>query len=161
MDNETALRSKIAPCELPPNLVLEIMARLPVKSLLRFRCVCKAWRHTISDNVAFRGAHLRAQKPRLLVWTSTREDHRNKVTTIGLYVSEESVALADTMDLPHEDDAHFFAHCGGLVLVPMETVVRVVNPATRRVLPLPPSSNSVATDCFYKLLIHQVLGNVN
>ncbi|XP_039788644.1 putative F-box protein At1g47790 [Panicum virgatum] len=39
---------KTAP-ELLDEIVLEILARLPVKSLLRFRSVCKAWRATISD----------------------------------------------------------------------------------------------------------------
>ncbi|XP_050383993.1 F-box/kelch-repeat protein At3g23880-like [Argentina anserina] len=31
-------------------LIVEILARLPAKSLLRFRCVCKAWRALISES---------------------------------------------------------------------------------------------------------------
>ncbi|XP_044352704.1 F-box protein At1g11270-like [Triticum aestivum] len=105
------------PPHMPSELVLEIVAWLPVKSLLRFRCVCKAWRDTISDDAAFHRAHLRAQPPRLLISTCTEEDRMNKVTTIGLYVSEESAALADTIDFP-EDHTYYFSHCNGLVLMP-------------------------------------------
>jgi F-box interacting protein len=122
-------RSKMAPY-LPPELVWEIMVRLPVKSLLRFRCSCKTWLDMISDDAEFRGAHLRVQRPCLLGWSSTKEDRRNKVT----------------MELPLEDLAHSFAHCDGLVLMPTETVVRVFNPATRRLLTLPQSSIRILTD---------------
>ena len=34
---------------LPDEIVLEILARLPVKSVLRFRCVCKSWCSYITD----------------------------------------------------------------------------------------------------------------
>jgi hypothetical protein len=39
-------------------IVEEILVRLPVKSLVRFKSVCKAWRATISDPIFIR-AHLR------------------------------------------------------------------------------------------------------
>ena len=35
---------------LPDEIIENILLRLPVKSLLRFRCVCKAWRALISDS---------------------------------------------------------------------------------------------------------------
>jgi F-box interacting protein len=65
------------------------------------------------------------------------------VTTISIYVSEsgESGALEDTMELPLKVQPHSFAHCDGLVLMPTKTDVRVLNPATRRVVTLPSSSN--------------------
>ncbi|KAK9084688.1 hypothetical protein Sjap_025099 [Stephania japonica] len=34
---------------LPPEVILEIIARLPIRSLLQFRCVCKAWRTLAQD----------------------------------------------------------------------------------------------------------------
>jgi F-box interacting protein len=82
----------------------------------------------------------------LLAWRSTKDDRRNMITTINIYASEsdESTALEDTMKLPLEAQPHSFAHCDGLVLMPTETEVRVLNPATRRVVTLPSSSNGVA-----------------
>ncbi|XP_057448180.1 F-box/kelch-repeat protein At3g23880-like [Lotus japonicus] len=43
---------------LPFDLVVEIMCRLPVKPVLRFRCVCKSWKSLISDP-RFAKKHLR------------------------------------------------------------------------------------------------------
>ncbi|XP_057432922.1 F-box/kelch-repeat protein At3g23880-like [Lotus japonicus] len=43
---------------LPFDLVVEILCRLPVKSLLQLRCVCKSWNSLISDS-KFAKKHLR------------------------------------------------------------------------------------------------------
>ncbi|KAF7837207.1 F-box/kelch-repeat protein [Senna tora] len=43
---------------LPPELIVEILSWLPVKFLLRFRCVCKYWKSLISDP-QFAKKHLR------------------------------------------------------------------------------------------------------
>ncbi|XP_051221104.1 F-box/kelch-repeat protein At2g43270-like [Lolium perenne] len=144
---------------LPPELVWEIMVRLPVKSLLRFRCISKAWRDRISADAEFRRANLRAQTPCLLTWSGTEDDRNNMVTTVdvSLYVPEDGAEY--TMELPVQEQPHRFAHCDGLVLMPTETVVRVLNPATRRVLTLPWSPNGVAPEFrFHAFHTHQVFG---
>ncbi|KAL3721379.1 hypothetical protein ACJRO7_033810 [Eucalyptus globulus] len=44
--------------KLPDDIVVEyILKRLPVKSLLRFRCICQSWRSTI-DSPRFVALHL-------------------------------------------------------------------------------------------------------
>ncbi|KAL3721390.1 hypothetical protein ACJRO7_033821 [Eucalyptus globulus] len=35
--------------KLPHDVAIHILKRLPVRSLLRFRCVCRSWRSTIDD----------------------------------------------------------------------------------------------------------------
>ncbi|XP_048539035.1 F-box protein At1g52495-like [Triticum urartu] len=152
---------------LPHDLIVsEILVRLPAKSLLRLSCVCKAWRTTISDDPSFSQAHLHRLHqqnkkpcsllitPRITVeaaepwsWTISHE-----VSAPGLYLWEESkpdvaALLHDTSSFPAEDKwaRHRFAHCDGLVMLPAEDTVRVLNPATRQAVVLPWSPNIVTS----------------
>ncbi|XP_044394273.1 F-box/LRR-repeat protein At2g43260 [Triticum aestivum] len=127
----------------------EILLRLPVNSLLRFRCVCKAWRDTI-DNDFFVRAHLRAaQNTFTLIAPHVKAD--GMITAAGLYRWEQGAKAADDDDrntaaaagvYPWEQDtatlvhpmgadysvpgttnvSHDLAHCDGLVLVPSDAM---------------------------------------
>ncbi|XP_058223400.1 F-box protein At1g11270-like [Rhododendron vialii] len=46
---------------LPNDVLIDILTRLPVKSLLRSKCVCKNW-HNLIQNPTFAQAHFRLQK---------------------------------------------------------------------------------------------------
>ncbi|KAK3417197.1 hypothetical protein EUGRSUZ_H02934 [Eucalyptus grandis] len=46
---------------IPEDVVVDILLRLPAKSLVRFKCVCKRWRSLISDR-AFAKSHLQRVK---------------------------------------------------------------------------------------------------
>ncbi|XBI76950.1 hypothetical protein VPH35_070124 [Triticum aestivum] len=140
------------PC-LPHELIVwKILVRLPAKSLLRLRCVCKAWRDTISDaDPSFSQAHLRRLHYDMEDPCNTRRPWINmKVTCPGLYLWEESqkdiATLLFDISFPAEGVAtrHGLMHCDGLVLLPAEDTVRVVNPATSQIRVLPWSPNSVA-----------------
>ncbi|TVT97075.1 hypothetical protein EJB05_57714, partial [Eragrostis curvula] len=54
---------------LPDDIIFDVLSRLPVKSLHRFRCVCRAWRALISDAddpafaAAFRNSRAAAAAP--------------------------------------------------------------------------------------------------
>ncbi|KAJ4965268.1 hypothetical protein NE237_017117 [Protea cynaroides] len=63
MANQKSCRSRrrIA-SDLPQELVMEILVKLPVKSLVRFKCVSKDWFTTISDPL-FAEAQLQQVKP--------------------------------------------------------------------------------------------------
>uniref|UniRef100_J3L8B2 Uncharacterized protein n=1 Tax=Oryza brachyantha TaxID=4533 RepID=J3L8B2_ORYBR len=115
------------------------MARLPVKSLLRFRSVCRAWRATISDDPSFLRAHLQHQRPSFLI-------ARQMATSVGFFRLQEGQNLKGTATLLHAaagdvlpvNNPHPLAHCDGLVLVPTDDKqVRVFNPATAQIAVLP------------------------
>ena len=157
------------PPYLPHELIVwEILVWLPVKSLLRFRCVCKAWRDTISGDTSFSQAHVgryhrqKRMPSHLLIapYIKIGDDHnRSKIfdrhATPGLYLWEENqrkdgvaTLVQDMAWFPLEDWTvvrNRFAHCDGLVMLPdSEGTVHVLNPATRRRLTLPWSHNSMA-----------------
>ncbi|XP_058214078.1 putative F-box protein At3g10430 isoform X2 [Rhododendron vialii] len=51
---------------LPGDLVIEILVRLPVKSLVRFKCVCKRW-CALTRNPSFIAVHLNSNSSNSLV----------------------------------------------------------------------------------------------
>ncbi|CAL9017646.1 unnamed protein product [Prunus brigantina] len=53
-----ALNSNSTNRQLPSTMIEEILSRLPVKSLCRFKCVSKPWSSLISDNPSFVASHL-------------------------------------------------------------------------------------------------------
>src|ERR1044072_877739 len=58
------------PHHLPDNLIVEALSWLPVKSLTRFRCVCKSWNALITSNPTFIHLHLQRsalQNPQILL----------------------------------------------------------------------------------------------
>ncbi|KAK4722098.1 hypothetical protein R3W88_012331 [Solanum pinnatisectum] len=43
-------------CHFPENMVVDILSRLPVESLLRFKCVCKHW-YGLIKSASFKEKH--------------------------------------------------------------------------------------------------------
>ncbi|XP_051230219.1 putative F-box protein At3g52320 [Lolium perenne] len=153
-------KSKLVTPDVPHELIAtQILVHLPVRSLLRFRCVCKSWHHTI-DNDYFIQAHLRVRNLSLLVAPlikNTNDDRGEEFIIAGLHRWDHKrnpggaaaatlihdMADYDHLPFPDKRNAHDLAHCDGLVLLPTDAKVIVLNPATRRVLTLPSSPHSV------------------
>ncbi|KAJ0801407.1 putative F-box domain-containing protein [Helianthus annuus] len=57
---------------LPDNVMCEVISRLPVKTIIRCKCVCKKWRDLVSDSY-FVHLHLsRSRDAALMILTTTR-----------------------------------------------------------------------------------------
>ena len=76
-----------APPHLSDDICAEILVRLPVKSVLRFRAVCKAWRD-ITTRPLFLAAHARRQPAKVVLYTylSTRSAQHGYAVDIALDV---------------------------------------------------------------------------
>ncbi|KAH6807045.1 hypothetical protein C2S51_028153 [Perilla frutescens var. frutescens] len=48
-NSKEAVENPMADCILPPDMMLCIMSRVPVKSLMRFKAVCKPWQKLVSN----------------------------------------------------------------------------------------------------------------
>ncbi|CAA7060399.1 unnamed protein product [Microthlaspi erraticum] len=124
-------------CEVPFDVVIEILLRLPAKSLLRFKCVSKEW-STLISCPSFRSR----------LFTHTRQEQQ--------YISLEdeegprillSISLSPTSS-PDKTcyvvDGSITGHAGlslnavrGLVCFPVSGTACVLNSTTRQVLTLP------------------------
>ncbi|XP_048134315.1 F-box/kelch-repeat protein At3g23880-like [Rhodamnia argentea] len=107
--------------KLPQHVVVEILKRLPVKSLLRFRCVCRSWRSTV-DDPCFVALHLNASA----LDSSNRHtvclDWSHPFRKLCSVFSDESLTLPpqSQVELPLvAPDSHYviIGSCNGLICV--------------------------------------------
>ncbi|KAI8566674.1 hypothetical protein RHMOL_Rhmol02G0060300 [Rhododendron molle] len=126
---------------LPLEIIIEVLSRLPVKSLLRFRCVSKSWRSLISQP-EFAKTHLR------LASTNTDYTLHRLLLCSSLYfkscslysILNEKSDTAVELDCPLKG-AHstiwIVGCCYGLVCIAAGNEVSIWNPSTRKSKRLP------------------------
>ncbi|XP_022893592.1 F-box protein CPR30-like [Olea europaea var. sylvestris] len=133
---------------MPSEIVADVLSRLPVKSLLRFRCVCRLW-CSIIDSQVFVKMHLHQS-------ITTNSNHSLILGGLGLY----SVAL-DSLDKAHVLKTPFYYKsvddisnsCNGLILVMSEPLI-LWNPFSTkyRILPDNPIKYPTPLSCFSKVI---------
>nr|XP_043607670.1 F-box/kelch-repeat protein At3g06240-like [Erigeron canadensis] len=134
---------------IPPDIITDILYRLPAKSIGRFRCVSKSWLSLLSDP-KFIKTHRNTLNQNHLIFISNNyslyslPSHQNH---------EENVLLKPTkiqLELPHVE-FNLQGSCNGLVLVSADdfdydhTLV-VFNPTTREFVELPVSGYEMVDD---------------
>ncbi|XP_066393488.1 putative F-box protein At1g50880 [Miscanthus floridulus] len=87
---------------LPDDPLMEILSRVPAKSICRFKCVSKAWRDLIAD--PDNRKKLRQAMQGLFVQSEVSEESYNKLTAYDLDRKEVSV-IATFED--HKDPCDF------------------------------------------------------
>ncbi|KAL4379838.1 hypothetical protein GQ457_02G038600 [Hibiscus cannabinus] len=137
--------------ELPEVLIMEILVRLPVKSLTRFNCVCRSWCCCFqTSNFISKHHDINLKNNRLnLLCTRSVGMHRNVIP----YFTQLSTEHHDFLSAKH--DIHFtcFEDCGyppdvlgprnGLLCIytgGQRNKMVLWNPSTREFKTLPPSS---------------------
>ncbi|XP_059650283.1 putative F-box protein At5g52610 [Cornus florida] len=142
-------KSKALP-PVPDELFLDILLRLPVKSLFRFRSVCKRW-STIIDSPSFVDLHLsqsqtRPCEPQILVSFSLPDSKHYFYSS-----SLEGGQAVRLMWLPGNcrSPCYVSESLNGLVCFYHDSLVCVINPSTQKFRALP-ASNFKRFECeFY------------
>ncbi|XP_074361038.1 putative F-box protein At1g32420 [Apium graveolens] len=120
----------------------EILPRLPVKSLVRFRCVCKSWNLLLSNDPIFVQSHLTRNcmdpnKCGLITRCLPRNIHKYKVHPLRSRYLELGGSVNGLVCVYHFDD-HAITYFG------------IWNPATNQYkdISLPPSTAATSDFCF-------------
>ncbi|KAK3151948.1 hypothetical protein QOZ80_2BG0152490 [Eleusine coracana subsp. coracana] len=150
-------RSVHAP-DLLEELVTDILVRLPVKDLLKYKTVCKAWRKITSDPT-FIKEHLRfsaskwKQDPSFIIsphyltyvisWESIPSTFSNRIRFYQWKDGASAAKLLHAKDFVDEfSRVREFVCCDGLVFAPTDTKLYLFNPATRDSITLPDSNRN-------------------
>ncbi|XP_024015247.1 putative F-box protein At3g16210 [Eutrema salsugineum] len=119
--------------ELPFELVVEILARIPVKDLVRFRCVCKSWRSLMQDERFYR-KHMTHARTRIVALRDL--DTRIPICHFS-YERGKLEAILEALDLNIGDtslllNSFVIGHCHGLFCLDLrDNTFGVWNPALR------------------------------
>ncbi|KAM7512488.1 hypothetical protein LguiB_011363 [Lonicera macranthoides] len=140
-------------CVVPEEVVTEILSRLPVKSLLRFKCVCKFW-YIIIKNPAFINKHLnhyhKENEAQLLVYHYIPEIDKCRFAlfpddTLSIHQDLDDVVIPPFLDeIMGPINGLFFLHHG---IFDCWNRVALWNPATREFRPLPVPNTNLPPNC--------------
>ncbi|KAL3380245.1 hypothetical protein AABB24_000740 [Solanum stoloniferum] len=138
---------------LPPEIISEILVRLPVKSLLMMRCVSKSWLSLISTR-QFIKTHLEFSTNKQdfahdILLSSSSFEHTLRFYTCSLYaiMYQESPHVPDDLDFPCKDplvNYNFVGSCEGLLCISGGAHdLFLWNPSIRKSKKLPISGSNV------------------
>ncbi|XP_057455222.1 putative F-box protein At3g16210 [Lotus japonicus] len=136
---------------LPEELIQEILLRLPVKSLVRFKCVCKSWLSLISDPKFAKSHYDLASEPTYrFLFISTSDSQVQSIDIEASLIDHDSPVLS-THVLPHPvsawsiSNSRIYGSCRGFLLLNYrQRDLLVWNPSTGAFKPIPyPHSNSL------------------
>ncbi|OIT34802.1 PREDICTED: putative F-box/kelch-repeat protein At1g12870 [Nicotiana attenuata] len=126
----------------PEDVAMEILTRLPVKSLLRFKCVGKSWYETITSPI-FVKEHMNRKSPQILIYNHSAPDYAPPIYFISV---SDAGAIKYPLDYLRgfRGMTYLLGSVDGLFLLEREIddsiydiSLSLWNPATREVRPLP------------------------
>ncbi|XP_075477698.1 F-box/kelch-repeat protein At3g06240-like isoform X2 [Primulina tabacum] len=143
--------------QLPEDVIIEILIRLPVKSIVKLRCVSRTWRDLIRSPIFIHRYQNRERKQSVLLVKryTTRQYEDEGILSFHnpdfpeLLVSPNlSFPVLNDLDFPTRICSNFrsYSHvpiygpCNGLVCIPVDNIIFLCNPALREFKPLPPPS---------------------
>lgn len=129
--------------DLPHEIIVDIIARLPVKSLLRFRCVCKRWLSLISNpDFVKKHLHIAAtdenyRRHRLIVSNHDNIFRSCSLNSVVNRLSDIAIELDYPFKIPGRIDYIVGCYNGLLCIDIGDAIVFLLNPSTREFKRLP------------------------
>ncbi|XP_057506721.1 F-box protein At3g07870-like [Actinidia eriantha] len=134
---------------LPEETILEILKRLPAKSLLRFRCVCKSWSSLITSPnfiISCVNQNNTSENNTYILLRIYSETHKKEIYT--LHCDNPTIDLRTHLDFPFTSFNPYFrivGSCNGLIcladtLYTHKNDIVLWNPSIRKFLSLPEPS---------------------
>ncbi|KAG5631155.1 hypothetical protein H5410_002872 [Solanum commersonii] len=138
--------------KLPEDVIIYILLSLPVKSLMRFKCIFKTW-YILIRSSTFINVHLNCSKTAkeefIILKRSLQEDPFQHKTTLSFLFGDDLKPVSPDLDVPYlastfaNNYDQFIGPCHGLIaLVNMVNTI-LFNPATRNYRLLPPCPSDV------------------
>lgn len=124
---------------IPPDVIEEILLRLPISSLLKLRRVCKQWCNMISDPRFIMEHAYRAPKHLLLYLPKvdlSASLHSKTLKPCHATIIDEKWSPWTWAALHMDSDGHLFASCNGLLCFYKIYTLKIANPATGQCLHL-------------------------
>ncbi|KAK3007190.1 hypothetical protein RJ639_015486 [Escallonia herrerae] len=131
--------------DLPEDVVREVLQMLPVKSLLRYKSVCKNW-YTLITNPSFTTAQLNCnttlkRKHCILVKRFLPKSNKSVMSFLSDEISGDDYVKSTEITIPHSNEylERMLGPCNGLVCLTDHRDIILCNPSIRvfKVLPAP------------------------
>ncbi|KAI3977286.1 hypothetical protein MKX01_030912 [Papaver californicum] len=125
------------------DVVREILSKLPVKSLMRFKCVCKYWLFLIQEDPSFADQHLEHSKRRSCLLITNRKPKKITLMTADLLYEGKggTISTAAVHTIREIDDTYYDRRSGpvnGMIVFFGTTIapgVCIYNLSTREATP--------------------------
>jgi hypothetical protein len=135
------METKNTPPYLPHELIIQILLRLPVKSLIRFKCVCKSWFSLISDP-HFTNSHFditATSTHRILLISNSTHETRSIDFEAPFNCDSASLNLNFLLPQTHLD-LEIIGSCRGFIILHCSSEIHISNPSTglHKQIPLSP-----------------------
>ncbi|KAK9062189.1 hypothetical protein SSX86_019375 [Deinandra increscens subsp. villosa] len=122
--------------QFPEDIIYGIFSRLPVKSLARFRCVCKSWLEYI-NHPYLKTIHLKQELTPIIF----PKNHKSNISFLRVNETMSTVKKDLVFEFCCEDYSkpHVLGSCNGLTLVGYDrSFLALINLVTKQRLNLPP-----------------------
>ncbi|CAG7867828.1 unnamed protein product [Brassica rapa] len=158
------MRRRLQHREIPNDVVMEeILARLPAKSLMRFKCVSKLWSSLISSRYfSNRFLTVPTRRPRIYMCLQNNNDYRNSVTlSLAPDTSYPNRFVVDHNLTSPRVGGYILQNLCGFMCYSFMRKPKIYNPATRQlvtipaaiksqnIIPAPPEEEAAKTCSYY------------